>query len=62
MTAPKRGRPPTDRGPYNPHPQRQLGRVPDPEWEIVKAAAKRAGVPFTRWAVGALLRAARRQK
>ncbi len=61
-TAPKRGRPPTDRGAYNPHPPRQLGRVSAEDWQAIKAAADRAGLSFTQWAVGVLLRAAKRQK
>ena len=61
-TAPKRGRPPTDRGAYNPHPARQLGRVADDDWQELKAAADKAGVSFTAWAVAVLMRAAKRQK
>lgn len=57
----KRGRPPTERGAYNPHPARQLGRVPDDEWELLKAAAEKNGQPFTRWALAVLLRAAARE-
>jgi hypothetical protein len=34
---------------------RQLGRVPDAMWAQLKAAAARAGVPFTKWAVEGLL-------
>lgn len=58
----KRGRPATDRGAYNPNPARQLGRVSDEDWEALKAAAEKAGEPFTKWAVAILLRAAKRQK
>jgi hypothetical protein len=36
-------------------PCRQLGRVPDAMWHQLKAAAARAGVPFTTWAVEGLL-------
>jgi hypothetical protein len=36
-------------------PCRQLGRVPDAIWAQLKAAAARAGVPFTKWAVEGLL-------
>jgi hypothetical protein len=59
---PKRGRPPTDRGAYNPHPPRQLGRIAPADWQEMKAAAERSGLSFTAWAVGVLLRAAKRQK
>jgi hypothetical protein len=34
---------------------RQLGRVPDAMWQQLKAAAARAGVPFTTWAIEGLL-------
>ena len=34
---------------------RQLGRVNDALWQQLKAAAARAGVPFTQWAVEGLL-------
>ena len=58
----KPGRPATERGAYNPHPARQLGRVADDDWEQLKAAADRRGESFTQWAVRVLLRAARREK
>jgi alpha-beta hydrolase superfamily lysophospholipase len=59
MTEPKkRGRPPTERGAYNPNPARQLGRVSDAEWKTLQEAARAAGLPFTRWAVPILLAAA----
>jgi hypothetical protein len=63
---PKIGRPPTERGAYNPHPARQLGRVSDEEWEQFKQAAYSEGLKFTPWALGIIRRyikrAARRQK
>ena len=62
MTKPKRGRPATERGAYNPVPVRQLGRVPDGDWQEVKAAADRSGKTFTQWAIEILLRAAKRTK
>jgi hypothetical protein len=34
----KRGRPPTSRGVYNPHPGRKFGRVSDAEWSEIRAA------------------------
>lgn len=55
---PKRGRPPTERGAYNPDPARQLGRVSKSDWETIKAAAKSSGKTFTQWAMGHLLKAA----
>jgi hypothetical protein len=36
-------------------PCRQLGRVPDAIWAQLKAAAARAGVPFTKWSIEGLL-------
>tara|TARA_R110000868_G_scaffold7443_2_gene40418 strand:+ start:71 stop:280 length:210 start_codon:yes stop_codon:yes gene_type:complete len=59
---PKRGRPATERGAYNPHPARQLGRVSDEDWETLKQAAKTSGKTFTQWAVEVLLKAARVQQ
>ncbi len=56
-----KGRPPTERGAYNPNKARQLGRVPDAEWLELQSAAKASGKPFTQWALAILLRAARRQ-
>lgn len=58
---PKRGRPATERGAYNPNPARQLGRVSDDDWDTLKAAAEKLGVSFTAWAVRVLLAAARRE-
>lgn len=40
-------------------PVRQLGRIPDDEWEQLQAAADRAGKTFTAWAREVLMRAAR---
>lgn len=57
-----RGRPPTERGAYNPNPARQLGRVSDEDWTTLQEAARLSGKKFTQWAVGILLRAARRKK
>lgn len=59
---PKRGRPATDRGAYNPNPARQLGRVSDEDWTELKEAAEAAGKSFTDWALPALLKKARREK
>lgn len=57
-----RGRPPTDRGAYNPHPPRIFGRVSNEDWETLQAAAQLSGKKFTRWAMEILLRAAKRTK
>lgn len=66
---PKLGRPekkPKDR--YK-TPQRQLGRVPDEPWEVLRSVTEVTGVPFIQWALpvllkeaNRLLRAAKRQK
>jgi hypothetical protein len=61
VSEPKRGRPATDRGAYNPNPARQLGRVSDKDWETLKAAAAKRGETFTAWALAVLLRAAKRE-
>lgn len=61
MSRPKRGRPATPRGAYNPIPARQLGRVSDEDWKTLKAAATKRGESFTAWAVRVLLFAARRE-
>jgi uncharacterized protein (DUF1778 family) len=61
MSKPKPGRPATERGAYNPIPARQLGRVSDEDWETLKAAAAKRGESFTAWALGVLLRAAKRE-
>ena len=55
-----RGRRPTERGAYNPHKARQLGRVSDEDWQRLQAAAKAAGKSFTQWALEILLRRAKR--
>ena len=55
----KRGRPPTERGSYNPNPARQLGRVSDEDWTLLKEAAQAAGKTFTEWAVEILLKKAK---
>lgn len=59
---PKRGRPATERGAYNPNPARQLGRVSDEDWASLKEAAEASGKTFTEWAVPALLKLAAREK
>ena len=57
----KQGRPATERGAYNPNPARQLGRVPDAEWDEIKAACEAAGLSLVAWALPTLLRKARRE-
>jgi len=59
---PKRGRPATERGAYNPNPPRQLGRVSDKDWALLKEAAEASGKTFTEWALPALLKLAAREK
>ncbi len=61
MSKAKRGRPATERGAYNPNPARQLGRVSDEDWELLKAAAEKRGESFTSWALAVLKRAAKRE-
>jgi hypothetical protein len=58
-TKPIIGRPPTERGAYNPNPCRQLGRVGDEDWEEIRQGARDADQNYTQWAVGCLLREAR---
>ena len=62
MTKTKRGRPATERGAYNPHPARQLGRVSDENWATLKDAAEASQMSFTAWAVGVLLKAAKSKR
>jgi hypothetical protein len=40
------------------NPARQIGRVPDPVWKKLKAAAKKSGMTFTQWALTNLIAAA----
>jgi hypothetical protein len=58
----KRGRPPTERGPYEWLPPRQLGRMSDQDWETLKAAARKEGMAFSHWAIGVLMREATKAK
>ena len=51
----KGGRPVEPRGAYNPDPPRQLGRVSDEEWEMLREAASIENKTFTRWALDILL-------
>lgn len=58
----KGGRPPTRHGMYD--PARMLGRVSEEQWDKIKAGAEvyreATGGSFTEWAVGVLLREAKR--
>lgn len=56
-----RGRPPTERGAYNPNPARQFGRVSDEEWAEIKAAHESAEMSLVAWALPTLLAKARRE-
>lgn len=56
----KPGRPPTERGAYNPNPARQLGRVSDEDWATLQEAARASGKSFTQWALAILLKEAKR--
>jgi hypothetical protein len=61
MNKPQRGRPATERGPYNPNPARQFGRISDDDWSELKEAADAAGQSMVEWALPALLKKARRE-
>lgn len=58
----KQGRPPTERGAYNPNPARQFGRISDEDWNKLKAACDAAGLSMVEWALPTLLKKARREK
>jgi hypothetical protein len=57
----KPGRPATSRGAYNPLPARQLGRVSDDDWSMIKAACKLAKLSLVRWALPVLIEKAKRE-
>lgn len=59
---PRIGRPPKPKGERYTTPVMQLGRVPIEKQDRYRAAAKRAGVTFTAWALAILDRAEKRQK
>lgn len=63
MTQPpkKRGRPATARGAYNPNPPRQLGRVSDADWQLIRDACEASGQSLVEWALPLLLREAKRK-
>lgn len=56
------GRPPIDPSESIIKPIRQLGRVSDENWSMLKQAAKTAGTTFTDWAFELLNAAAARPK
>jgi hypothetical protein len=58
----KVGRPPTERGPYEWLPPRQLGRMSDRDWNTLKEAARRQGMAFSHWAQMVLMREAKKTK
>lgn len=58
----KPGRPPKPKGEKFVTPNRSFGRVDDETWNELQSAAQAKGLSFTAWAVGVLLRAARRSK
>lgn len=58
---PKRGRPATARGPYNPNPPRQLGRVSDEDWQLIRDACEASGQSLVEWGLPLLLREARKK-
>ena len=58
----KQGRPATERGPYNPNPARQLGRISDEDWNELQEACQASGLSMVAWALPTLLKKARREK
>jgi hypothetical protein len=57
---PKIGRPPTERGAYNPNPPMQLGRVPEEERKLLRSVTEQTKVPFIQWALPVLVKEAKR--
>jgi uncharacterized protein (DUF1778 family) len=49
----------TDANTPKPKPARQLGRVSDEDWSLLKSAANAQRMTFTGWALGILLNVAR---
>lgn len=59
----KRGRPEKALGEHYRTPARQLGRVPDAEWNEIQEAVSASGLDsLVAWAVPTLLKKARREK
>ena len=58
----KQGRPPTDRGAYNPNPARQFGRISDEDWQAIKEACEASGKSLVEWGLPVLLAKAKREK
>lgn len=54
-------RPPKPPGEHYRTTARQLGRVPDDEWELIQRAVAKSGKTLTDWATEILLRNAKRQ-
>ena len=55
------GRKPKPPGEHYRTTVRQLGRIPDEEWEVIQRAVKLSGKTLTEWAKSHLLRAANRE-
>ena len=45
-----------------PKPARQLGRVSDEDWQLLKSAAKTQRMTFTAWALGILIPIAKKRR
>lgn len=58
----KQGRPPTERGAYNPNTARQFGRISDEDWSELQEACEASGLSMVAWALPTLLKKARREK
>lgn len=58
----KVGRPPTERGAYNPNQNRFFGRIDDERWAELREACESADMSMIEWALPVLLRKARREK
>lgn len=58
---PKLGRPPSPRGLGNWLPARQLGRVSDEDWAVIREACDVSGQSLIEWGLPLLLREARKR-
>lgn len=58
---PKRGRPPTSRGAGNWLPPRQLGRVSDEDWALIRQACEVSGEGLIVWGLPLLLPEAKKR-
>ena len=61
QSKPKRGRPATERGAYNPNPARQFGRVSDADWQEIRNACELSGLSLVQWALPMMLKKAKRE-